>query len=621
MRAARASETTCGTSPFSDNILGALMPLSSVDACSAMLAIEHSNLNDSSVIPQFGQYPPLLITPLLNDTGDDPAMGVAAYRALLHAGATALVGAGRRSSVTGLVSLLGAHNALPMVGYAASSATLSDSGSDGLYTSFARVFPTDRVTASVFVPLMQVFGWKHFSILHVSDIYGRSYTETLVAAARRADVAVMSQGAFASGDRDAAVLAVQQLKDMNERGTGANIIVLVAHSTEMEAVFSEADRQGMLKWPYVWITSDGVSTAVANKFPVELARKLAGILQLHTSPEALPGFARYQAAWQRLTPADCARLVPVIGELDQSAFEGRADIFGAYAYDAAAAAALAMRAVAANRSTSPSNAATYGARLNEAIRSQDFSGATGRVSFQPGLGDRAPGEQELVLFNWLWGDGVLTSEMSVSVKLSDNLAAAGTSLLEQHRANGTMFKTILSNDREITWLGGERKAWWIPGGSLGGDVPRDLIQVAIENEASSIASSNAERRRLSIGFGVAVANILLLAIFLFVRVRFAKCFRKKILLVSGSDGSIAPNVTFITDIEGNWEFFERYVTQCEALSFPSGHPEFAKDGAADLVLAEGWRFIHGGDTCDKGGVVGGSIRVVNTLCKLKVSTK
>ena len=31
----------------------------------------------------------------------------------------------------------------------------------------------------------------------------------------------------------------------------------------------------------------------------------------------------------------------------------------------------------------------------------------------------------------------------------------------------------------------------------------------------------------------------------------------------------------------------------------------------------GWRFIHGGDTCDKGGVVGGSIRVVRTLCRLK----
>ena len=42
-----------------------------------------------------------------------------------------------------------------------------------------------------------------------------------------------------------------------------------------------------------------------------------------------------------------------------------------------------------------------------------------------------------------------------------------------------------------------------------------------------------------------------------------------------------------------------------------------EEGAADLVLADGWRLIHGGDTCDKGGVIGGSIRVVRTLCRLK----
>ena len=388
----------------------------------------------------------------------------------------------------------------------------------------------------------------------------------------------MSQAAFASGDPYAAKLAVQQLKNMTYQpeGTASNIIVLVAHSTDMKAIFSEADKQSMLEWPYVWIVSDGASTAVANTLPVELAAKLAGILQIQISPVALPGFARYQAAWQRLTPAECARLVPGQLQLDQSAFEGTADTSGAYAYDAAAAAALAMRAVAADNSTAPSNSntASYGARLNAAIRALNFSGATGHVSFQDGSGDRAPGDQELVLSNWLWHDGALSSEMTVSVKLSSLLAAANARIglvdyIAEHVAEhggASIFNVSEANNRSITWLGSERKAWWIRGGNgtLDGEWPQDAIKEARENRTRSFAEREArdkadrkqrrvERRRLAIGLGLAFFCTLLLALFLFVRVRFPNLFRKTIKLVSEGDGTIAPNVTFITDIEGNWE--------------------------------------------------------------------
>ena len=378
----------------------------------------------------------------------------------------------------------------------------------------------------------------------------------------------MPQSAFASGDKEAAKLAVKQLKNLTYQGTASNIIVLVAHSTDMEAIFSEADKQSMLEWPYVWIASDGASTAVANTLPVELAAKLAGILQIQISPVALPGFARYQAAWQRLTPAECARLVPGQLQLSQSAFEGTADTSGAYAYDAAAATALAMRAVAADNGTAPSNSSTasYGTRLNAAIRALNFSGATGHMSFQHGSGDRAPGEQELVLFNWQWRNGALSSEMSASIQLSGMLAAAnaGIGLVQYNReiiASGSESIVNLS-EVNITWLGGEREAWWLVdgNGSLGGDVPRDSITAAREkrrrekrrrekNEARSVV----DRRRLAIGLGLAFFCTLLLALFLFVRMRFPNLFRKTIKLVSEGDGTIAPNVTFITDIEGNWE--------------------------------------------------------------------
>jgi len=97
----------------------------------------------------------------------------------------------------------------------------------------------------------------------------------------------------------------------------------------------------------------------------------------------------------------------------------------------------------------------------------------------------------------------------------------------------------------------------------------------------------------------------------------ASADQEPMMLHCGSSVEI-PNVSFLTDIEGNWEYFERFVQQSAALSFPGdGQPRFSFDGAADVVLEDGWCFIHGGDTCDKGGAVGGSVRVVRTLVKLK----
>ena len=45
-----------------------------------------------------------------------------------------------------------------------------------------------------------------------------------------------------------------------------------------------------------------------------------------------------------------------------------------------------------------------------------------------------------------------------------------------------------------------------------------------------------------------------------------------------------------------------------------------KDGSLDVCLAPGWQLVYGGDTVDKGGAVGGSVRVVRTLVRLRSAT-
>jgi len=73
------------------------------------------------------------------------------------------------------------------------------------------------------------------------------------------------------------------------------------------------------------------------------------------------------------------------------------------------------------------------------------------------------------------------------------------------------------------------------------------------------------------------------------------------------------NVAYFTDVEGNWEYLANFVAQSEALKRDGDN----EDGSMRLQLNDGWRIVFGGDSCDKGGVVGGSVRVVRTLVRLK----
>lgn len=63
---------------------------------------------------------------------------------------------------------------------------------------------------------------------------------------------------------------------------------------------------------------------------------------------------------------------------------------------------------------------------------------------------------------------------------------------------------------------------------------------------------------------------------------------------------------FLTDVEGNWEHFNRYVRISEVLDWsPCGQ---------HIVLRDGTEFVFGGDSVDKGT---GDIRVVSQLIDLK----
>lgn len=74
-------------------------------------------------------------------------------------------------------------------------------------------------------------------------------------------------------------------------------------------------------------------------------------------------------------------------------------------------------------------------------------------------------------------------------------------------------------------------------------------------------------------------------------------------------------VSYVTDIEGNWNYWDRFVRISDALVLTES---VRPDGSVDRVITlnPGYHLVFGGDVCDRGP---GDIRVVRELLALKES--
>jgi len=71
-------------------------------------------------------------------------------------------------------------------------------------------------------------------------------------------------------------------------------------------------------------------------------------------------------------------------------------------------------------------------------------------------------------------------------------------------------------------------------------------------------------------------------------------------------------IEFITDVEGNWEYFLHYVSKSSVLYFEGD--EMGVWGPGTLTLHDNCMLVFGGDAVDKGT---GDIRFTKTLLSLK----
>lgn len=69
--------------------------------------------------------------------------------------------------------------------------------------------------------------------------------------------------------------------------------------------------------------------------------------------------------------------------------------------------------------------------------------------------------------------------------------------------------------------------------------------------------------------------------------------------------SLATNIGFVSDLEGNLDYWDRFINYTTALS---------RDTKGKVILNEGYQFVYGGDVCDRGV---GDLRILKDLVRLK----
>lgn len=89
-------------------------------------------------------------------------------------------------------------------------------------------------------------------------------------------------------------------------------------------------------------------------------------------------------------------------------------------------------------------------------------------------------------------------------------------------------------------------------------------------------------------------------------------------VLSPSPPSDYPKVAYISDVEGHWEYFCKFVAlKHHGLRFSRhgiNHHQAKTSDDLELYLEDGWHFVFGGDSCDKGP---GTLRFLEAMVRLK----
>jgi hypothetical protein len=394
------------------------------EAALALLAVEHFNRRDNSLIPAFetiNNTCTIQLVPHVFDTQSHPQPTLNKYLQSRYTPSwqaykpDIIVGASR-SAVTTPLALLTSLHEVPHISFLSTSTKLDDSKT---YATFLRTIPSDGLVAKTIAEAMTgaPFHAKRVSMIYVNDAYGTSYQEALQEACSANDI-LFDSYAFSYADTTSIEMAVSLMA-----AADARYIVAVVFDNDLESLMAKASEHGVSGKNHLWIFTDSIQS-VSHVVQRAARDALDGSLRVYANGKSreIAGWRRLEKIWDGLGGLDGGATVqrfnqhlPPLNVTDPTfSFQLPTDMFqqrlgdrlqvgdvgdgGPFIVDAVATLGLAACEAQQAGHLQPLDKPS-GKEMYTIAKKMSFDGVSGNVAFDPMTGSRSKDTSRIEMYN------------------------------------------------------------------------------------------------------------------------------------------------------------------------------------------------------------------------------
>ena len=219
-------------------------------AAASLLAVNHFNTRNSSLISKFGQLSScdvqLVVSPIVYDT-QSTSLATAKLVVDGYANWHAIIGPAR-SATTVTAATLGGMLKIPQIGFWPSSPTLDDVAA---HPYFGRVCPSDLATNRARMEYFKSVNWNRVGLLYINDAWGAPLASDLAARFSNIDGWVLKPQAFTAGNVEEMRTGLTTLKN-----DGYKIFVYFSYESDTLLVLREAVTLGLIGKDCAWSFGD-----------------------------------------------------------------------------------------------------------------------------------------------------------------------------------------------------------------------------------------------------------------------------------------------------------------------------------------------------------------------------
>ncbi|THG22206.1 hypothetical protein TEA_005543 [Camellia sinensis var. sinensis] len=340
---------------------------------------------------------------------------------------------------------LGEEAHVPIISFSATSPSLSYLRSP----YFFRAALNDSSQVQPITAIIQAFGWKEVVPIYTENEYGEGLIPFLTDTFQENEIRVLYKSTIRPVASDEEIVAeLYKLMTMQTR-------VFIVHMTcSLSArLFTKANEIGMMSEGYVWIITDGITNSWNFFDPSTVIDSMQGVIGVQPHVPKSKKLEDFISRWKNKT--------------HQEKTTSDLNVFGLWAYDAAAALAMAVEKVGplnlsisniAKNSTTDFGSvgvSQNGIHLCQALSSTRFRGLSGNFSFVDGQLQSSAFEIVNVIGNGPRGIGLWTPEHGIVRQLKFD--AVNTSYKD--------YSTSQANLKAIIWPGDTTytpKGWVVP---------------------------------------------------------------------------------------------------------------------------------------------------------------